>query len=164
MKSRIAILITLFCLSLSSKAQKDSSKDLELIKAEPNKELTKENFNRWSIEADFGQARGLKPYTEGYYAIHPGKLVGGFVFNSFGFGARYMFTPKFGIKANINVVNLQEQNNSGSLPYQMEVLILSTEGVANLTRLFDLQNKDGKFGLLFHFGIQVSQMHLRWDL
>ncbi|QBZ98439.1 OmpA family protein [Flavobacterium sangjuense] len=161
MKKYLLLLITLFCVSLSSNAQKDSKKnkkDLELISVEQDKELEGEYFNRWSIEADFGQAKGSKPYTDGYYANNPKKVFGGMPINHVGIGARYMFSPKFGIKSNFNWDNLQEQNGSESLPFQMEHLQFSAEGVINMTRLFDIQNQVGRFGLLFHFGFQVSRM------
>lgn len=134
MKKYLLLLITLFCVSLSSNAQKDSKKnkkDSELISVEPDKELEGEYFNRWTIEADFGQAKGSKPYTEGYYANNPNKVIGGIAINHFGFGARYMFSPKFGIKSNFNVDNLQEQNGSESLPFQMQHIQWSAEGAVN---------------------------------
>ncbi|MDN3677131.1 OmpA family protein [Flavobacterium paronense] len=161
MKNYLLLLIPVFFITLSSNAQKDNKKnkkDLELITVNPDKELVGEYFNRWSIEAEFGQAKGSKPYADGYYANNPGKFFGGLAINHFGIGARYMFSPKFGVKSNLNVDNLQEQNNSGSLPFQMRHIQLSGEGVTNLTRLFDIQNQAGRFGLLFHFGFQVSRM------
>ncbi len=123
MKNSLLLLITVFCFSLSSNAQKDSKKskkDLELISVEPDKELVGEVFNRWSIEADFGQAKGSKPYADGYYANRPDKFFGGIAINHFGFGASYMFSPKFGVKASLNFDNLQEQNGSGSLPFHVK--------------------------------------------
>ena len=169
MKNYLLLLVTLFCLTLSTNAQKasknkkDRKGDLELIAVEPNKELVGEKFNRWSIEADFGQAKGSKPYSSdtpsgSYYANNPGKFFGGVDINHVGFGARYMFSPKFGVKANFNIDNLQKQSGSGSLPFQMQHLQFSGEGVANMIRLFDIQNQAGRFGLLFHFGFQVSHM------
>ena len=150
MKNSLLLLITFLCFSLSSTAQKKQKKqkDLELIQAEPDKELVGETFNRWSIEADFGQAKGSKPYTNGYYANRPDKFFGGLAINHLGIGVRYMFSPKFGVKTNFNLDNLQEQNGSGSLPFQMEHIQWSGEGVANLTRLFDIQKQAGRVGLL----------------
>ena len=161
MKNYLLLLFTLFCLSVSSNAQKVSKKnkkDLELISVKPDKDLSGKHFNRWSIEADFGQAKGSKPYTVGYYGNNPRKFLGGLVINHIGVGARYMFSPKFGLKSNFNFDNLQEQNNSESLPFQMRHVQWSAEGVINMIRLFDIQNQAGRFGLLFHFGFQISQM------
>ena len=161
MKKSLLLLMTFLCLSVATNAQKKdkkNKKDLELISVEPNKELVGEYFNRWSIEADFGQAKGSKPYTDGYYGNRPDKFFGGAAVNSFGFGVRYMFSPKFGIKSNFNFDNLQEQNNSGSLPFQMKHIQFSGEGVTNLIRLFDIQKQAKRFGLLFHFGFQISHM------
>lgn len=161
MKNSLLLLLTFLCFSLTANAQKKDKKNkvaLDLIAAEPDKELVGETFNRWSIEADFGQAKGAKPYTDLYYGNNPGKFFGGIAINHVGIGARYMFSPKFGVKANLNADNLQEQNNSGSLPFQMQHHQFSGEGVANLIRLFDIQKQAGRFGLLFHFGFQISRM------
>ena len=162
MKNCLLLLIALICVSLSSNAQKDgkkSKKDLELISVEPQvKELAGEYFNRWSIEADFGQAKGSKPYSEGYFGNNPRKVFGGMPINHLGIGARYMFSPKFGVKTNFNVDNLQEQNHSESLPFHMQHIQWSGEGVINMIRLFDIQNQAKRFGLLFHFGFQISRM------
>ena len=160
MKNYLLLLVTFFCFSVTINAQKEkkNKKDLELISVNPDKELVGEYFNRWSIEADFGQSKGSKPYASGYYASSPDKLFGGVAINHVGIGARYMFSPKFGVRTNINIDNLQEQNGSGSLPFQMQHIQMSFEGVTNLTRLFDIQKQAGRFGLLFHFGLQVSQM------
>jgi OOP family OmpA-OmpF porin len=161
MKNSLLLLITFLSFSLSANAQKKDKTNnapLELIAAEPDKELVGETFNRWSVEAEFGQSKGSKPYTDGYYANNPGKFFGGIAINHVGVGARYMFSPKFGVKANFSADNLQEQNNSGSLPFQMQHHQFSGEGVVNLTRLFDIQKQAGRFGLLFHMGFQISRM------
>lgn len=160
MKKSLLLLLTLLCFSAVSNAQKNkkNSVPLDLIAAEPDKELVGETFNRWSIEADFGQTKGSKPYATGYYASNPDKFFGGLAINHVGVGTRYMFSPKFGVKANFNVDNLQDQKNSTSLPFQMEHIQFSVEGVANLMRIFDIQKQGGRFGLLFHFGGQVSRM------
>lgn len=161
MKKYLLLSITVLCFLQYCNAQQDNKNkkdDLELISVEPDTELTQKTFNRWSIEADFGQAKGSKPYTTGYYGNNPRKFLGGLAINHIGVGARYMFNPKFGIKSNFNFDYLQEQNGSGSLPFEMLHIQFSTEGVVNLTRLFDIQNQAGRFGLLFHFGFQVSQM------
>jgi OOP family OmpA-OmpF porin len=161
MKNRLLLLLTILCFSLAINAQKKNDKNknnLELQAAEQDKELVGESFNRWSIEASFGQSKGSKPYTDGYYANNPGTFFGGIAINTFSLGARYMFSPKFGIKANVNIDNLQEQNGSGSLPFQMKHNQFTAEGVVNLTRLFDIQQQSGRFGLLFHFGFNVSSM------
>jgi OOP family OmpA-OmpF porin len=160
MKKSLLLLLTFLSFSTASNAQKDKKNNvpLDLIAAEPDKELVGQTFNRWSIEVETGQAKGSKPYTDGYYGNSPGKFFGGIAVNHVGIGARYMFSPKIGVKLNLNADNLQEQNNSGSLPFQMQHHQASFEGVVNLIRLFDAQRQAGRFGLLFHFGGQVSRM------
>ncbi|WP_293893267.1 OmpA family protein [Flavobacterium sp.] len=162
MKNYLLLITTLLFLSLSSNAQKvrkKKNKDLELLTVDSqNKELAGEYYNKWSIEADFGQAKGSKPYTDGYYGNNPKRVFGGIPINHVGIGARRMFSPKFGLKTNFNWDNLQEQNGSGSLPFHLVHIQWSGEGVINLIRLFDIQNQAKHFGLLFHFGFQVSRM------
>ena len=161
MKNKLLLLLTILCFSFAINAQKKNDKNknnLELQAVEPDKELVREVFNRWSIEASFGQSKGSKPYTDGYYGNKPGTFFGGVAINSFSLGARYMFSPKFGVKANVNIDNLQEQNGSGSLPFQMKHNQFTAEGVVNLVRLFDIQQQSGRFGLLFHFGFNISSM------
>ncbi|MEM0542342.1 OmpA family protein [Flavobacterium sp. j3] len=161
MKKYLLILVPFLCITTFINAQKkdeNKKKNQELINVEPVNEAVGERFNRWSIEASFGQAKGSKPYTVGYYGNKPGSSFGGIAINSYSIGARYMFSPKFGVKANVNIDNLQEQNGSGSLPFQMAHHQFTAEGVTNLMRLFDIQKQSGRFGLLFHFGFNISSM------
>ena len=58
---------------------------------------------------------------------------------------------------------------SGSLPFHMQHIQWSGEGVVNMIRLFDIQNQAGRFGLLFHFGFQavnaasLNHAHKFWE-
>jgi OOP family OmpA-OmpF porin len=161
MKNCQLLIIAIFCISLSSYSQKDeknNDKNLELTSAETNNEIVGDTYNRWSVEFDFGQSRGGRPYSEGYFGSDPGKFLGGFQINHYGLGVRYMLSPKFGIKSHFSYDDIKNLSGSESLPFKLQHLQLTFEGVINAMRLFDIQEDAKRFGLLFHFGIQAAQM------
>lgn len=161
MKNYLLLIIAFFCITLSSNAQKDkknNQKDLELISVETNNEIVSDTYNRWSLEFDLGQSKGGKPYADGYFASDPDKFLGGFQLNHYGLGVRYMLNPKFGFKSHFSYDVLKKLPGSESKDFKLQQLQLSLEGVINAVRLFDIQNEFKRVGLLFHFGIQASQM------
>jgi OmpA-OmpF porin, OOP family len=161
MKNCQLLIIALFCISLSSYSQKDeknNDKDLELTSVGTNNEIVGDTYNRWSVEFDLGQSRGGRPYSEGYFGSDPSKFLGGFQINHYGLGVRYMLNPKFGIKSHFSYDDIKNLSGSESLPFKLQHLQLTFEGVINAMRLFDIQEDAKRFGLLFHFGIQASQM------
>ena len=159
MKNYLLLLTALFCISLSSNAQKENNeKDIELISLKTNNEIVGDTYNRWSVEIDLGQSRGGRPYSKDYFGSDPSKFLGGFQLNHYGLGVRYMLGPKFGIKSHFSYDDIKNLSGSESLPFKLQHLQFTFEGVANAIRLFDIQEDSKRFGLLFHFGIQVSQM------
>lgn len=116
-----------------------------------------DSYNKWSIEFDFGQSKGAKPYAVGYFYSNPNSHVG-FDINHFGLATRYMLSPKFGLKAHLSYDKIANQDDSESLPFEMQHVQLSLEGVVNTIRLFGIEDQAGRFGLLFHLGFQASQM------
>lgn len=148
-------------LSLVSFGQETSTtvkKDKELIEVEPDQEIVYDSYNRWSIEATVGQAKGIKPFETGYYSSDPSKIFGGIQANSFGLGGRYMLSPKFGLKLSFNYDKFTNQKGSGSLDFETTQIRGNIEGVVNGVRLFNIEESAGRFGLLLHGGIQVSRM------
>ena len=159
MKNYLLLVTAFFCISLSSYAQKDKkNNDKDLISVETSNEIVGETFNRWSVEFDLGQSKGAKPYTDGYYASDADKFLGGFQINHYGLGLRYMLNPKFGLKGRFAYDDIKNLSSSESLPFKLQHLQFSFEAVVNAIRLFDIQDNAGRMGLLFHFGIQASQM------
>lgn len=118
-----------------------------------------DTYNKWSIELSVGQAKGIKPYEEGYYSSNPGRLFGGVQANSFGIAARYMLSPKFGVKLGLAYEKFTNQSGSGSLPFKTYHYRADFQGVVNAIRLFNIEEAAGRFGLLLHGGIQVARMH-----
>ncbi|RAR48476.1 OmpA family protein [Flavobacterium lacus] len=126
--------------------------------AQDSTEVSKvDEYNKWSIELGAGQSKGIKPYSPGYYASNPDKVLGSFTFNHFNLGVRYMFSPKFGLKLDGAFDNLQNLSDE-SLEFEMRQIRIGLQGVINAARLFDIQESLGRFGMLFHGGVQVAQM------
>lgn len=115
-------------------------------------------YNKWTIEAAFGNAKGTRPYSAGYYTSNFSSISGGADINSFSFGARYMINPKFGFKVALNSQELRPTLNNKSLPFKMQQYGMSFEGVVNVGRLLDLEKVFGRFGILFHSGLKFDHM------
>jgi OOP family OmpA-OmpF porin len=120
-------------------------------------EIDPEGYNRWTFEVGAGMSKGIKPYSEGYFASNPTKHFD-FNFNHFTVAARYMISPRFGVKLDVAYDNLTEADDSGSLPFEMQHIRIGAQGVVNAVRLFNFEDRAGRFGLLFHGGFQVAQM------
>ncbi|WP_333876151.1 OmpA family protein [Flavobacterium sp.] len=118
-----------------------------------------DSYNRWSIELAVGQAKGIKPYADGYFSNDPNKFLGRVQVNSFGIGARYMMSPKFGLKLDFSYDKFNNQSGSGSLPFETYQYRMGFQGVINAIRLFNIEEAAGRFGLLLHGGLQLSRMH-----
>ncbi len=117
-----------------------------------------DSYNKWSIEVSAGQGKGVKPYAEGYFSSNPDKVFGGLQLNSFGIGARYMVSPKFGLKLDFNYENFKNQSGSESLEFEMVQYRTGFQGVVNAIRLFGIEEAAGRFGLLLHGGLNISYM------
>lgn len=116
-----------------------------------------DSYNRWTIEAGVGSSKGIKPYAEGYYASNPNKHFAVNV-NHYHLAARYMASPKFGVRLGFTYDNLSDLSGSESLPFEMQVIGLRAEGVVNLVRLLSFEEMAGRFGLLAHAGLQAARM------
>ena len=119
---------------------------------------TSDTYNKWTIEATVGQAKGVKPYSKGYFSSDAGTFFGRVQANSFSLGTRYMFSPIFGIKGALHYESLKNIKDNGSLPFEMQQIGLSVQGVVNASRLFNIQSYLNRFSLLLHGGIKIDQM------
>lgn len=117
-----------------------------------------DSYNKWSIEVSVGQGKGVRPYKDGYFSSNPEKFFGRIQANSFGVAGRYMISPTFGVKADLNYEEFNNESGSGSLEFKMVQYRFGFQGVVNAIRLFNLQESAGRFGLLLHGGLQLSRM------
>lgn len=115
-------------------------------------------YNRWTIEASVGQAKGVKPYSPGYYSSDPGTFLGKPQANSFALAGRYMISPNFGFKAGFHFEEIRNIKGNGSLPFKMQQFGVSLQGVVNVSRLLGIQENLNRFGILAHGGIKIDAM------
>ena len=126
--------------------------------AQDSTEVSKvDEYNKWSIELNAGQSKGIKPYTTGYFASDRDKVLGSITLNHYELGVRYMFSPTFGLKLDGAYDKLENLSDLSS-DFELQQIRIGLQGVVNAARLFDIQEKLGRFGMLFHGGVQVAQM------
>jgi len=144
---KITLLSLLLISSLSVKAQDKPTSD----------------YNHWTIEATVGQGKGVKPYMAGYFSSDSRTFLGKPQANSFSLAGRYMFSPKFGLKLGLHYEDLKNVKNNESLPFEMQMMGISFQGVINLNRLFGIEDNLKNFDLLSHAGIRVDRMTSRTE-
>jgi OOP family OmpA-OmpF porin len=131
-----------------------------LFSQEETKEeaVDSQTYNRWTLEATAGQGKGIRPYQKDYFSSKANGLFGGVQANSYSLAARYMFSPLFGVRGRFGYDDLQNQNGTDSKEFRLIMLSFRPEGVVNLNRLFKVEKELGRFGMLFHMGLDVSQV------
>lgn len=109
-------------------------------------EPEKADYNKWSVELNGGLSKPTKPFAGGYY-------VGTFEFNSLhgDLGVRYMFNPKFGLKADVGYDKIE--NGDKSSTFDSSYMRFNLQGVVNLGRVLNFEDWTNTFGLLGHAGI-----------
>ncbi len=127
-------------------AQKDANKSAD------------DDFNRWTIELNSGQSKGIKPYETNYYSSQIHDVGGKFNFNNFAVGARYMITPKFGFKGNLSFDDLKNGSGNGSKDFHTIQKGIALQAVVNGSRLLGIDDVAGRWGLLLHGGLQGTMI------
>ena len=122
------------------------------------KDVASDEYNRWTIELNTGQSKGIKPYETNYYSSQIHDVGGKISLNNFAIGARYMVSPKFGFKGNLSYDDLKNSKGNGSKDFEMIQKSLTLQAVINGSRLFNIDDIAGRWGLLFHGGFQVSML------
>ena len=154
------ILINFLALTFTSNyAQTKSNVNDKSVSADTK--TTTSSYNKWSLELSSGQSKGVKPYTPGYYSSESQTFIGGFKFNNFNLGLRYMFSAKFGLKAGFSSENFK--NSPYSKKFETQQYRFGVEGVINACRLLDIQDQLGSFSLLIHGGVQMSSLTPKLD-
>jgi len=156
MKKSLLLLSFALLTVTGSFAQTDEKEDKDVI-------VDKLEYNKWTIELSTGQSKGTKPFTTGYYSSNPDSYFGSFTFNSFTLGTRYMFSPKFGLKADVTTETFENNSKTASLPFKLQQYRLGIQGVVNASRLFNIQEALGRLSMLIHAGISVAHATPKLD-
>lgn len=151
------LLLTFSLLAITtSVAQK---KDKKEVSNEANDaKIVKNTYNKWTVEVNAGNSKGIRPYTDGYFSSDPDTYLGVYKFNSYNIGARYMFSPKFGVKFDFTSNLLKNASGTESLPFETQQYSIGFQGVVNSARLFNIEKELGRFNFLLHGGIQLNQI------
>lgn len=124
-------------------------------------ETSSQDFNRWTIEAMTGFSDGNYPYGPGFNPGDKKHVLSHFKINNFDLGLRYMFTPKFGLKANLAYGTYTDKGNS-SLPYETEHFNFALQGVVNAAKVLDF-GSETRIGLLLYGGVHLGSLTSKTD-
>lgn len=134
MKKNLLLLLAMFTFGLSANAQ-DNKAEID--------------FNRFSIEANGGIVKPTTPMANGYYTSRVSPL-------HLDLGVRYMFNPKFGLRAQVGYD--QFENDDNSLPFESKYMNVNLQGVANLGRIMNFESWTQVLNLQFHTGVGYAQL------
>lgn len=160
MKKSLFILSIVVLTLSSSYAQRRQRTEEELKPLVRAKDTA--TFNTWSLEISLGQSKGVRPYSPGYFSSNPDAEFGSVKANNFNIGVRYMLSPKFGFKFDLGSDRLKN-NSSQSLPFDVQQYRLGVQGVVNASRLFGVEPRFNRFGLLLHGGFVVARITPKYD-
>jgi OOP family OmpA-OmpF porin len=126
----------------------------EIIKKE-----SKNEYNKWSVEVNIGNNKPIKPFSKGYSSSADNVFMKFPELNHFDIGVRRMFSTKFGLKLDVGSDIIENQKGSDSKPFHSQQNIVSLQTVYNIGKVLGFEGFTNRFGLLAHFGIQVSQLN-----
>ncbi|MGQ7944488.1 OmpA family protein [Flavobacterium sp. WC2509] len=106
-------------------------------------------YNKWSIELNGGLNKPIRTMTAGY-------TTGPVNFFHGDLGARYMFSPKFGLKLDFGYDKFQEGDDTPQ--FESTYLRTDLQAVINLSRALNFETWTNTIGLLVHGGFGVSQL------
>ena len=153
----IKIIAAVLLASSWAYAQDASSQESELQR--PARE-----WNRWSLEANAGPNKAIKPFAPAYYSADGNSYFNFSEINHFDVGVRYMFSTRFGLKLDYALDKVANQRGSGSLPFEVEQNRIALQGVANVARILSFETFTGRIGLLAHAGVQVASLEPKTGL
>ena len=107
------------------------------------------DYNKWSIDINAGLSRPTAPFTEGYF-------VEDLSFFHVDLGARYMFNPKFGLKADIGFDKYDQGKNSES--FKGEYYRVNLQGVVNIGRVLNFEDFSQRLNLQLHAGLGYAYL------
>lgn len=102
------------------------------------------DYNKWSIDVNFGSTKPTNPFATGYYADTFFSLPHADA------GVRYMFNNKFGLKADFGYDYIKQGETSAY--FRQAAYRTSLQGVANLGRILNFEEWTKVFNVQFHLG------------
>ena len=120
--------------------------------------LDRKSYNKWTIEFAAGQSKGVRPFTEGYYSSNTSStFFRSLKMNTFSLGVRYMFSAKFGLKADLCSDKFSNSKKTNSKDFEFQQYRFGLQGVVNASRLLNIQQELGRLNILIHAGFQAAR-------
>ena len=108
-----------------------------------------QEYNKWSIDVNFGANKPTVGFTSGYATKTPS-------FWTLNGGVRYMFNNKFGLRLGGGYDSFVERKNSPK--FNSNIWNVNLQGVANLGRVLSFEDWTRDLGLLVHAGFGIGQL------
>ena len=123
---------------------------LSNLHAQTDKEkISKNDYNKWSVELAGGFNKPSRTLTSNYYSTRVSPFTADL-------GVRYMLNNKFGLKADFGYNSLTSDDKS--LDFDSKYYRVDLQGVANLGRIMNFETWTKTIGLLGHAGFGVAQL------
>jgi OOP family OmpA-OmpF porin len=118
----------------------------------------RKDYNKWTIELVAGQSKGIRPFTDGYYSSNTSSnFLAALKMNTFSLGIRYMFSAKFGLKADLSSDKFSNSKITNSKDFELQQYRFGIQGVVNASRLLNIQQELGRLNILIHAGLQAAR-------
>ena len=108
-----------------------------------------QEYNKWSIDVNFGANKPTVGFTSGYATKTPS-------FWTLNGGVRYMFNNKFGLRLGGGYDKFVEGKHSPK--FNSNIWNVNLQGVANLGRVLSFEDWTRDLGLLAHAGVGIGQL------
>ena len=108
-----------------------------------------QEYNKWSVDVNFGANKPTVGFTSGYSTRTPG-------FWTLNGGVRYMFNNKFGLRLGGGYDKFVEGKKSPE--FNSNIWNVNLQGVANLGRVLSFEDWTRDLGLLAHAGFGIGQL------
>jgi len=113
------------------------------------------DFNRWSIDINGGVNKPTTPFAEGFNSSTLSPFHADL-------GARYMFSPKFGIKLDVGYDQFTEGDDS--FAFDTKNYRADLQAVVNLGRALNFETWTNRLNLQLHGGFGYAMMEFDKDL
>lgn len=144
------------CLSLFTASAQNNYTDTVLDTVTGKRKLA---YNTWSIEANIGSNKAIKPFTPDYAVSGDSRFINITGINHFDIGVRKMLNTKFGFKFDLASDVIESQDGvADSKSFQTIQNRIALQGIINLGNVLNFRTFTNRFGLLAHGGPQVSRL------
>lgn len=157
--NKIITTLVILLVAFTSTAQ-EINKENKYIYIEKVKKDSIYDFNTWSVEANVGTNKAIRPFAKGYSSSGDNRFFNFTGVNHFDIGVRKMLNTKFGFKFDFGGDIIESQDgNTDSKPYHSNQYKIAFQGVFNISRLLGFETFTKRIGLLLHGGPQAARFY-----